>query len=105
MSLKPGLTDCFRLAFTLSHINSCNVPGTGNAKEQTWPQPEKSLLSTREVRDLNVQMLYGKCDKGHPYTQHSHLFVSLIPSDPHPPVNVAYCWVLEKKGGFLAREG
>lgn len=104
-SLKPGLMDCFRLDFTLSYINSCNVPGTGTVKEQTWPRLERSLLFNSAVRDLKVQLLYGTCDQGHPSIQHSHLLVSLIQSDPDPPVSVAYCWVSEKNGQFWAREG
>lgn len=104
-SLKPGLMDCFRLDFTLSYINSCNVPGTGTVKEQTWPRLKRSLLFNSAVRDLKVQLLYGTCDQGHPSIQHSHLLVSLKQSDPDPPVSVAYCGVSEMNGVFWAREG
>lgn len=55
-SLKPGFMDCFRLDFTLSYINSCNVPGTGTVEEQMWPRHERSLLFNSAVRDLKMQL-------------------------------------------------
>lgn len=104
-SLKPGFMDCFRLDFTLSYINSCNVPGTGTVKEQTWPRHERSLLFNSAVRDLKMQLSMVP-DQGHPSSQHSRLLVSLIQSDPDPPVSIAYRrGVSEMDGEFWAREG